>query len=71
MSRNSSAPGVFHIAGIRKDVERGKRTRLGENPEGLTPMELLERYFESRDLDAARREALLERARDIVEAEGN
>ncbi len=63
--------GVFHIAGIRKDVERGKRTRLGENPEGLTPMELLERYFESRDLDAARREALLERARDIVEAEVN
>ena len=63
--------GIFHIAGIRKDVERGKRTRLGENPEGLMPMELLERYFESRDVDAARREALLERARDIVEAEGN
>ena len=62
---------VFHIAGIRKNVERGKRTRLGENPEGLTPMELLERYFESRDVDAARREALLERARDIVDAEGN
>ncbi|MCY4072903.1 MAG: exonuclease SbcCD subunit D [Chloroflexi bacterium] len=58
--------GVFHIAGIRKDIERGRRTRLGRSPEGLSPLELLERYFEIREVDAARREALLERARDIV-----
>ncbi len=59
--------GVFHIAGIGKDVERGRRTRLGRSPEGLNPLELLERYFEIKEVDAARREALLERARDIVE----
>ncbi|MCY4539981.1 MAG: exonuclease SbcCD subunit D [Chloroflexi bacterium] len=58
--------GVFHIAGIRKDVERGGRTRLGRSPEGLSPLELLERYFETRGVDAARREALLERAQDII-----
>ena len=59
--------GVFHIAGISKNIERTRRTRLGRSPEGLTPLELLERYFESRAVDAARREALLERARDIVD----
>ena len=59
--------GVFHIAGIRKDVEQGRRTRLGRSPDGLTSLELLARYFEMRGLDAARREALLERAREIVE----
>jgi len=61
--------GVFHIAGIRKDVERGRRTRLDRSPEGLSPLELLERYFEIREVDAARREALLERAQDIVKGE--
>ena len=59
--------GVFHIAGIRKDVEQGRRTRLGRSPDGLTSLELLARYFEMRGLDSARREELLERARDIVE----
>lgn len=58
--------GVFHIAGIRKDVERGGPTRLGRSPEGLSPMELLERYLEIRDVDAERREALLERAQEVV-----
>ena len=61
--------GVFHIAGIRKEVERGDRVRLDVSPEGLSPLELLERYFESRDVDAARRAALLELARGIVEGE--
>ena len=61
--------GVFHIAGIRKEVERGDRVRLDVSPEGLTPLELLERYFESRDVDAPRREALLELARGIVGGE--
>ncbi|MCY4021232.1 MAG: exonuclease SbcCD subunit D [Chloroflexi bacterium] len=58
--------GVFHIAGMRKDVERGAGARLGRSPEGLSPLELLERYFEIRGVDEARRGALLERARDIV-----
>jgi len=61
--------GVFHIAGISKDVDRRARARLGVSPEGLTPMELLARYFESRDVEAGRREELLRLAREIVEGE--
>ena len=61
--------GVFHIAGIRKQVERGSRSRLGVSPEGLSPLELLERYFESRDVDEARREELLHLASKIIEGE--
>ena len=61
--------GAFHIAGIGKDVDRRGRTRLGVSPEGLTPMELLARYFESRDVEAGRQEALLKLAREIVAGE--
>lgn len=61
--------GVFHIAGISKDVDRRARARLGESPEGLTPMQLLARYFEGRDVEAERREELLRLAREIVEGE--
>ncbi len=61
--------GVFHIAGISKDVDRRARARLGVNPEGMTPMHLLERYFESRNVEASRREELLRLARGIVEGE--
>ena len=59
--------GVFHIAGISKDVDRRARTRLGVNPEGMTPMALLARYLEGRGVEAGRREELLQRARGIVE----
>ena len=61
--------GVFHIAGISKAVDRRARARLGVSPEGMTPMQLLERYFESRDVEAERREALLRLAREIIEGE--
>ncbi len=61
--------GVFHIAGIRKQVDRPVRTRLGLSPEGLQPLELLERYFQSRDVETARREELLGLAREIIEGE--
>ena len=58
--------GVFHIAGISKDVDRRTRARLGVSPEGMTPMQLLEKYFEGRDVEAGRREELLRLARGIV-----
>ena len=61
--------GVFHIAGISKEVDRRARSRLGVSPEGLTPMQLLARYFEGREVEAERREELLRLAREIVEGE--
>ncbi len=61
--------GVFHIAGIRKEVDRRARSRLGESPELLTPMALLARYFEGRGVEARRREELLGLAREIVAGE--
>ncbi len=61
--------GVFHIAGISKAVDRPARARLGASPEGLGPLELLERYFEAREIDEARREQLLKLAAGIVAEE--
>lgn len=59
--------GVFHVAGIRKEIERHDRSRLDVSPEGLTPLELLDRYFRSLDMGGTRREELLEKAKDIIE----
>lgn len=59
--------GVFHVAGIRKEVERHDRSRLDVSPEGLTPLELLDRYFKSLDVGGARREDLLEKAKDLID----
>lgn len=58
--------GVFHTAGIRRDVERPTRSRLGTNPEGLTHEELLEQYFISKGVDAEQRKRLLEAAHGIM-----
>lgn len=58
--------GVFSIAGISKDVEQEARMRLGDSPEGLTPLELLERYLQTRSVSANRRDKLLEAARTII-----
>lgn len=61
--------GVFHIAAISKAVERPLRARLSVSPEGLTELELLERYFDARAVKADRRDALLRLAREIVAGE--
>ena len=66
ITRALRAAGVFHVAGIRKAVERPARTRLGKRPEELTDLQLLSRYFESKGIDRARRESLLAAAREIV-----
>lgn len=53
---------------IARELEIEARARLGElSPEELTPLELLERYFLSRDVDEGRREALLEKAADLLD----
>ena len=59
--------GVFQLAGLRKNIERNMRARLGKSAEELTPLQLLARYFESRDVDANRRDELLQIAREIVD----
>jgi exonuclease SbcD len=57
-----------YVAAIQKDVERVERARLGgQSPEGMTPMELLERYMRSRDMDEERIRVVLEHARGIME----
>ena len=69
VQRELRRSGVFHVAGLRKDVQREGRTRLGKGAEGMTALELLARYFESRDVDKARREELMQLARGIVEGD--
>ena len=59
------------VAAIQKDVERVERARLGgQNPEGMPPLELLERYLRSWDADEDRIRVVLEHAQKIIEEEG-
>ena len=60
--------GAFYIATIRKDVEQPTRIRLGASPEGLTHMELLERYLMSLETPKPRRNELLELAQNIIDS---
>lgn len=63
--------GAFHIAGIHRDVEQPERMRLGSSPEGLSHIELLERYFTHRvQVDEERRKALLDKARSLMDGGG-
>jgi DNA repair protein SbcD/Mre11 len=58
--------GVFHVAGIKRDIESSDRARLGTNPEGLSHEELLEKYLISREYDTDRRQQLLQAAEEIM-----
>jgi exonuclease SbcD len=58
---------VHLIAGIQKNVEQPARTRLGSSPEGLTDLELLERYLKAKEVREERREQLLEAAKPILD----
>ena len=56
-----------HVAAITKDVERVERARLGgQNPEGMTPLELIERYMRLRNVGEERLQVVLDHARKIV-----
>ncbi len=61
--------GAFYIAAVGKDVEQPARARLGTSPEGLTPSELLERYLQTKEVNATRREQLLHAAEGIFRGE--
>ena len=59
--------GAFHIAAIARDVERPVRLRLGSQPiEEMTPRQMLERYFEVKQIPPERARILLERAEEIL-----
>jgi exonuclease SbcD len=52
---------------IAREVETDVRTRLGDlAPEALTPLELLQRYFESREVEPDRMRHLLAHAEDLL-----
>jgi exonuclease SbcD len=58
---------VHLVAGIQKNIEQPARTRLGSSPEGMTDLELLERYLMAKEVRPERRTQLLEAARPILE----
>jgi exonuclease SbcD len=60
--------GVSYIAAIRKEVEQPARARLGGSPEGLTDMQLLERYLISKQISPERQEQLMREAEAIFES---
>ena len=59
--------GASVVAAVHREVEHPARMRLGPTPEGLTPMELLERYFETKDVSPERREILLATAQNLFD----
>jgi len=53
---------------VTREIEDEARTRLGDlSPEALSPLDLVERYFESRDVDTERIKALLAKAGELLE----
>lgn len=61
--------GAAFVAAVRSEVERKARLRLGTvRPEELTPMQLLERYLEAKEVPPDRRRELMEAAQEIFGA---
>jgi exonuclease SbcD len=58
---------VSVVASIRKEIDQPARARLGDNPEGLTDIELLDRYLASKQIDLARRSQLAIEAQRLME----
>jgi exonuclease SbcD len=53
---------------VQREIETEKRMRLGDvSPEALTPLELVERYFKSKDVEGDRLTRLLEKAQSILQ----
>jgi exonuclease SbcD len=62
---------AFKIAAVVRDVKRVSRLRLGtdQTVEQMTPMQVLERYLQLRQLSKERVEKLMDYAQRIVDAE--
>ena len=58
---------AFHVAAVAKEIDRPTRLRLGgqETIETLTPRELLQRYFQAKEIPVERSSVLLRYAEDI------
>jgi len=61
---------AFKVAAIVRDVERPSRLRLGssQNVEEMTPLEMLERYLQVREVSKERAETLLQYARRVMDS---
>jgi exonuclease SbcD len=59
--------GASVIASIQRDVDQPSRMRLGPTPEGLSPLELLERYLQSKEIAPDRIAVLMEAAYAMIE----
>jgi len=59
---------AFYVAAVVKDVERPARLRLGQEAlvAELTPLEILERYFEVKQTPSERVQLLLDHARSLL-----
>lgn len=61
--------GAYFVAALQKEVKRAERMRLGAvSVEALTPLELLERYLQTKEVPAERAKLLLEHAEALIRA---
>lgn len=62
--------GAHYIAAISREVAGARRTRLGSDvAEGLQPMQAVQLYLESREVDRRRQEKVLRYAEEMVQSE--
>ena len=58
---------VYDVASIQRDVQRQARDRLGGvSVEALTPLQMLDRFLDTRKIDEARKKLLLQYAEDVI-----
>jgi hypothetical protein len=58
---------AYDVSAIQRDVVRPKRDRLGGvSVEALTPLQVLDRYFDTRSVDETRKKLLLEQADELM-----
>jgi exonuclease SbcD len=61
--------GAYFVAALQKDVERTERQRLGAvSVEALTPVQLLARYLQVKDVPGERAKLLLEHGAALISA---
>ena len=63
-----SLESAHHIASVTREVARERRTRIpAGTEEGLTPLKALSLYFDSRNLEAGRKDKLMLYAKELLE----